>query len=42
MFVDGTNSSRNAQYMGFSFTYNFLKSHSINKQRKRKAIVSDN
>jgi hypothetical protein len=42
MFLDGTNSSRSAQYMGFSFTYNFLKSHSVNKQRKRKAIVSDN
>src|SRR5579863_1001051 len=42
IFLDGTNSSRNAQYMGFSFTYNFLKSHSVNKQRKRKAIVSDN
>jgi len=42
MFLDGTNSSRSTQYMGFSFTYNFLKSHSVNKQRKRKAIVSDN
>ncbi|HEY9001574.1 MAG TPA: hypothetical protein VIM89_09480 [Mucilaginibacter sp.] len=42
MFVDGTNDSRSAQYMGFSLTYNFLKSHSVNKQRKRKAIVNDN
>ncbi|HTE02488.1 MAG TPA: hypothetical protein VK668_24535 [Mucilaginibacter sp.] len=41
-FFDGTNSSRSAQYMGFSFTYNFLKPHSVNKQRKKKAIVSDN
>ena len=42
MFIDGTNSSRTTQYMGFTFTYNFLKSHSVNKLRKRKAIVSDN
>jgi len=41
-FFDGTNSSRNTQYMGFNLTYNFLKDHSVNKQRKRKAIVSDN
>lgn len=41
-FFDGTNSSRSTQYMGFSFTYNFLKSHSVNKQRKKAAIVSDN
>jgi hypothetical protein len=41
-FFDGTNSSRSAQYFGFSFTYNFLKPHSVNKQRKKKAIVSDN
>jgi len=41
-FFDGTNSSRSTQYMGFSFTYNFLRNHSVNKQRKKKAIVSDN
>lgn len=41
-FFDGTNSSRNAQYMGFSFTYNFLKPHSVNKQRKKAAIIKDN
>ncbi|MGZ3754360.1 MAG: hypothetical protein ACXVAY_00125 [Mucilaginibacter sp.] len=41
-FFDGTNSNRSAQYMGFSFTYNFLKPHSVNKQRKKAAIVSDN
>jgi len=41
-FFDGTNSSRSTQYMGFSFTYNFLRSHSVNKQRKKQAIVSDN
>jgi hypothetical protein len=42
VFLDGTNSSRNTQYMGFNITYNFLKNHSVNKQRKRAAIVSDN
>jgi hypothetical protein len=42
VFFDGTNDSRSAQYMGFAFTYNFLQSHSVNKQRKKKAIVSDN
>jgi len=41
-FFDGVNSSRATQYMGFAFTYNFLKDHSVNKQRKRAAIVSDN
>jgi hypothetical protein len=41
-FFDGTNSSRSTQYMGFSFTYNFLRKHSVNKQRKKQAIVSDN
>lgn len=40
-FFDGTNSSRNAQYMGFNLTYNFLQKHSVNKQRKKAAIVSD-
>jgi len=41
-FFDGTNSSRSTQYMGFTLTYNFLKNHSVNKQRKKAAIVSDN
>ena len=41
-FFDGSNSSRSTQYMGFSFTYNFLRNHSVNKQRKKKAIISDN
>jgi len=41
-FFDGTNSSRNTQYMGFTFTYNFLKPHSVNKQRKKAAIINDN
>jgi len=41
-FFDGTNSSRGAQYMGFSFTYNFLKPHSVNNQRKRAALIKDN
>ena len=42
IFLDGTNSSRSTQYFGINFTYNFLKPHSVNKQRKKKAIVSDN
>jgi len=41
-FFDGTNSSRSTQYMGFSFTYNFLKPHSVNNQRKRAALIKDN
>ena len=41
-FFDGTNSSRNGQYVGLNLTYNFLKKHSVNKQRKKAAIVSDN
>lgn len=40
-FFDGTNSNRSTQYMGFNLTYNFLKKHSVNKQRKKEAIVSD-
>lgn len=42
LFFDGTNDHRNEQYMGFTFTYNFLRKHSVNMRRKRKAIVSDN
>jgi len=42
MFFDGTNSSRATQYIGINFTYNFLKPHSVNKQRKKTAIISDN
>ncbi|MBB6108648.1 hypothetical protein SAMN05421821_102117 [Mucilaginibacter lappiensis] len=42
LFFDGTNSNRSGQYMGFSFTYNFLKPHSVNKQRKKAAIIKDN
>jgi hypothetical protein len=41
-FFDGTNSSRRTQYMGFSFTYNFLLKHSVNEQRKKKALVNTN
>jgi len=41
-FFDGTNSSRSTQFIGLNFTYNLLKSHSVNKQRKKAAIVSDN
>ena len=42
VFYDGTSDNRSAQYMGLAFTYNFLKPHSVNKQRKKKALVSDN
>jgi len=42
VFFDGTNSSRSGQYIGLGLTYNFLKPHSVNKQRKKAAIVSDN
>lgn len=41
LFFDGTNSSRSGQYMGLSFTYNFLKPHSVNKQRKKAAFNKD-
>ena len=41
-FFDGTNDSRSTQYMGLSITYNFLKPHSVNKQRKKAAIISEN
>jgi len=41
-FFDGTNSSRSTQYMGFAFTYNFLLKHSVNEQRKKKALVNTN
>ncbi|GAC1313955.1 MAG: hypothetical protein NVSMB24_37990 [Mucilaginibacter sp.] len=40
-FFDGTNSSRSGQYMGFSFTYNFLRAHSVNKQRKKVQLLKD-
>ena len=42
VFYDGTNDNRSTQYMGLALTYNFLKPHSVNKQRKKKALVSDN
>lgn len=42
IFFDGVNSHRNSQYMGFNLTYNLLKPHSVNKERKKKAIVSGN
>jgi hypothetical protein len=41
-FFDGMNSSRNMQYMGFALTYNFLRPHSVNKQRKKAALVKEN
>ena len=41
-FFDGTNSSRSTQYMGFAFTYNFLLKHSVNNQRKKKALLNTN
>ena len=40
-YFDGTNSSRNTQYMGLNFTYNLLKKHSVNINRKKAAIISD-
>lgn len=40
-FFDGTNSNHSAQYMGLNLTYNFLRQHSLNKQRKKEAIISD-
>lgn len=42
IFFDGVNSHRSSQYMGFNVTYNLLKPHSVNKERKKKAIVSGN
>ncbi|WP_107827967.1 hypothetical protein ABZR88_21300 [Mucilaginibacter yixingensis] len=41
-FFDGTNNSRSTQYMGFAFTYNFLRPHSVNKQRKKAALIKEN
>src|SRR5476651_2023273 len=40
-YFDGTNSNRGTQYMGFTFTYNFLRKHTVNMQRKKAAIISD-
>jgi len=40
-FFDGTNSSRSTQYMGFAFTYNFLRPHSVNKQRKKATLIKE-
>ena len=41
-FFDGTNDNRTAQFMGLAFTYNFLKPHSVNNQRKKAEISKDN
>lgn len=41
-FFDSTNNSRSTQFMGFSFTYNFLRKHGVNIQRKKKTLVNDN
>jgi hypothetical protein len=41
-FFDGVNSNRSTQYMGLNLTYNFLKNHSVNKQRKKEALIKDN
>jgi len=41
-FYDGTNNTHNTQYVGFAFTYNFLRHHSVNRQRKRAIIINDN
>ncbi|HWZ14567.1 MAG TPA: hypothetical protein VNW95_04955 [Mucilaginibacter sp.] len=40
-FFDGTNSSRSSQYMGFTLTYNFLRPHSVNKQRKKAQLLKE-
>lgn len=40
-FFDGATSNRTAQYFSLGFTYNFLRDHSVNKKRKRDAIISD-
>jgi hypothetical protein len=42
MFIDGTNNNRSTQYMGINVTYNFLRDHSVNKQRKKAALLNDN
>lgn len=42
VFYDGTNSNHSTQFMGFTFTYNFLKDHSVNNQRKKALISKDN
>ncbi len=41
-FMDGTASNRTAQYMGVNLTYNLLKKNSVNKKRKRAAIINEN
>ena len=40
-FFDGTDNSRSTQYIGFAFTYSFLKNQSVNKQKKKAAIETD-
>ena len=40
-FYDGTNSNRSTQFMGLAFTYNFLRPHSVNKKRKKAALVKN-
>jgi hypothetical protein len=39
-FMDGTNDNRSTQYMGLNVTYNFLKWHTLNHARKRKALLN--
>ncbi len=39
-FIDGTNDNRSTQYMGLNVTYNFLKWHTLNHARKRKALLN--
>jgi hypothetical protein len=41
-FFDGTNSSRSTQYFGLNLTYNFLRKHTVNIQRKRATLIGDN
>jgi len=42
VFYDGTNDNRSSQFMGLAFTYNFLRPHSVNKQRKKAALIKEN
>lgn len=39
-FIEGTNDNRSTQYMGLNVTYNFLKWHTLNHVRKRKALLN--
>ncbi|GAC1314034.1 MAG: hypothetical protein NVSMB24_38140 [Mucilaginibacter sp.] len=40
-YFDGTNSSRSTLFMGFNVTYNFLKKHGVNLQRKKATFIDN-